>query len=146
MPLPNLIHPIPVQLEIYDAAGQVIDDDTREPVHGARNASGTTVTLEAQVDYPRDQAVLVEAGGVRLQSSGYILVRRQDLRDLGVAPKRGDRIVQIGEGVNALTVNLFITGYEPMAIYPDQGGPTLMKYNFEDRDPISSSAAPESTA
>lgn len=146
MALPNLIHPVPVQLEIFDVAGQVMDDEAREPVHGARNASGDLVTLEAQVSYPQDQGIVMEAGGVRLTSSGHILVRRADLRDLGVAPKRGDRIVQIGEGENALTVNLFITGFQPMAHYTDQGGPTLMRYNFEDRDPTSSSTTLESTA
>jgi hypothetical protein len=136
MPNPNLIHPIPVVVQRHNRAKQVMDDEAREPLHGARTSAADVVNIDAQVSWGTRGRVQNEAGGVEEKSDGYILCRTSDLRTKGGPFKRGDKIVTIGTGDNALAVELFITQMDPMGHWPDQGGSSLLKFMFSDRKPF----------
>jgi hypothetical protein len=133
---PELIHPVPVTLELLNRAAMAFDADAREGLHGARSTAADVVTVEAQIRWEVKDDPMPEQVGMRQRSRGYILVRNEDLREQAVVLKRGDRIVQIGEDENALSVDLYLTGQEPIAHYPDQLGATLLKWHFEDRHPV----------
>lgn len=132
---PNLVHPIQVTVERFNRDGMIMDGDAREPIHGARAAAADVVTLPAQVKWDEKDDPEPQEGGVRSNSSGYILCRFVDL-DLylgaGQRFKRGDRITTMGVTTG---LDLYITGNKPMGHYPDQRGAGLIRYNFADRKP-----------
>jgi len=135
--LPNLIHPITVTISPLDRTATVMDPDAREPI-SSQASYGATVTVQAQImwgggGHDKDTPEYQEAG-VRKRSGGYILVRFVDISALGYTPKRGDRITSLGANQTAL--DLYITESHPMAHYPDQSGPSLLKLFFEDRSPV----------
>lgn len=136
MPNPNLIHPISVIVERLNTAEMVMDPDTREPMHGARSSAADRITVQAQINWGARKRPSFDGGGVEENSDGYILCRTYDLQKLGGLLKRGDRIVQIGTGANAIEVDLYLTRQEPMGHWPDQNGATLVRYHFEDRAPV----------
>lgn len=135
MPQPNLIHPIDVTVHRLNRAQMVMDDDAREPMHGARSTTADVVNIKAQISWGDRGRVQNEAGGVEEKSDGYILCRWSDLRAVGGAFKRGDRIVSFGTGLNKIDVDLYITKNEPMAHWPDQGGSSIVRFHFSDRNP-----------
>jgi hypothetical protein len=143
VPNPRLIHPVPVTIARLNRAAMVFDEDAREGLHGARTTPADVVTLPAQVRWATRDDPQPQGGGVREVSRGALVFHRDDLRRAGVELKRGDRITQIGTGPNALAVDLYLLGNEPMAHYPDQGGAPLLKWTFGDRNPAS---APGSVA
>lgn len=132
MPLPRLIHPVPVVIEQADPAGRVYDRDAREPIHGARGTA--IVNIDAQIQWGTKGAPEYEGTGVRERSDGYILVRLYDLNAKGVTLKRGDRIISTGAGLGLITgLDLFLLRMQPAGHWPDQGGSTLLRWFFEDR-------------
>lgn len=136
MVMPNLIHPIDVTIKRLNKTELVMDDDAREPMHGARTTAADLVTFKAQIAWGDRARVQMEMGGVEEKSDGYITCRWIDIKALtGGVPKRGDQVVQLGSGVAAIPVNLFITKMEPMGHWPDQGGSTLVRFHFQDRQP-----------
>lgn len=136
MPLPNLIHPVDVTIERFNASEMLMDADTRSPIHGARSASGDTVIIEAQIKI--DDADMPDhgVGGDRLIQSGYILCRTVDMDNVlgaGQRLKKGDHIIAIGVNTG---LDLYITKNQRMGHYPDQNGASLIRYYFEDRNPV----------
>ena len=126
---PRLIHPVPVVIEQFLPSQTIVDDDFREPVqHAARAAQ---VTVDGQPKWGADESSQPTRGGVEEGSDGYVLFRYKDLDDAGVTLKRSDRFVSIG----GLNTDVYITRLRPEGHYTDQGGPTLIKAFFADRQP-----------
>lgn len=135
MPLPNLIHPIQVTVESFDRAFAPFDKGTGEQPHSARAPRGSRFTIPAQLKWDRFNQWAPMPTGTRQLASGSITVRYVDL-PTGKTIKPGDRITAIGSGAGGKQdLDLYITVEEPMAVWPDQGGPTLAKFRFEDRAP-----------
>jgi hypothetical protein len=129
MVLPNLLHPVDVVIEQHDESAQVFED--REQMHGQR--STTSITVSAQVRWGSEAVMAAQSSGIREEGDGYILVRKYDLDAAGVTVSLRDKIVSIGWQTG---LELFIIREEPIATYPDQDGPTLIKYHFQDRTPV----------
>ena len=129
MPLPRLIHPVPILIRLSDDDETFFDDDAREPVQ--KMARKPTVQLDGQVRWPRSvDPDPVNAGDVK-DSRGYILFRQKDIDDAGVVLSKGDNIIKIGK----LDSNEYINEFEPLGHYPDQGGHTLLKAYYAGRAP-----------
>jgi len=134
MVLPNLIHPIPVEVEPLQRSQSIVDDDFREPIQSAVRSPRTTVL--AQIKWGADEKLRVEAGGAAEGAEGYVLFRRLDLRAAGLDEVHtNDRIVSIGVGANKTNVDLYVVHVQQMGHYPDQGGASLVRAWFKDRQP-----------
>lgn len=129
MPIPNLLHPVPIVLQQLDTSNTVYDDDYREPVQQASRVSNTT--LSGQVKWIHDDAMAHSRGGVRGDESGYVLFRYTDLAAASVTLRQNDRFITIG----GVETDVYITRVRPMGHYPDQGGPTMVRAYFRDRQP-----------
>jgi hypothetical protein len=148
MPVPNLIHPIPIHLQRENEAATIFNSRGREPVRqmwkrGQGPGTGTEDELVGQINWNDGAIKKPEApsGGVREKSDGYVLFRFVDLLEAGIATEnadgtitlgidRGDKIVRVGRR----RVELFVTYFRDIANYPDQGGGTILEVNFEDRE------------
>lgn len=140
MPNPNLIHPIDITVQRLNRGELVMDEDAREPMHGARSVSADQVVIKAQVNWGAKGNPLFTDLGPEEKSDGYILCRTSDLRSKGGSFKRGDKIITMGAGDNALTgLDLYITKVEPMGHWPDQGGSSMVRFHFADRKPVQQS-------
>lgn len=132
--LPRLIHPIPIVIERISTAKTVYDEDYREPVQNTARLA--PVTCPGQVAWNSDKAERPTELGPEEGSDGYVLFRRCDLRALGVATiVRGDRFTKFGAGANEIDVDVYVTRVKYEGHYPDQGGATLLKAFFRDRQP-----------
>lgn len=129
MPIPMLLHPIPVSIQVSLPDDTFYDDDFRETVQQSARAS--TVIVNGQPKWGKDQALDMQRGGAREDSIGYVLFRYVDLSYKSVELKRGDRITKIG----TIDVDVYITELLPEAHWDDQGGPTIVKAFFIDRQP-----------
>lgn len=129
MPIPNLIHPVPIVIEPIDKPNTEYDEDFREPIQlVARKA---TKTVPGQVMWSVDKRIQYTRGGNRYDADGYVLFRYVDLVKEGVTLSISDRLVSIG----GLTTNVYIQYFQPLGHYPDTGGPTIVKAFFSDKDP-----------
>lgn len=133
MPTVDLIHPIWIMIVQFMASAQQQDTSAREPVHGARQ--GPTIKIQAQVKWDKRKQPSYGPGGPTQASTGYILVRHRDMARLGIHLKRGDKITQIGGGLNSAVQNIYLTGEEPMGHYPGSRGSQVSRFLFEARDP-----------
>jgi hypothetical protein len=129
MPLPNLLHPVPVVIRPIDKPNTPYDSDFREPIQ--RVARKSDVTLPGQVAWANDKQVQYTRGGNRYDADGYVLFRYADLSAAAITLAVNDRIVSLG----GLEVNVYIKHFQPMGHYADAGGPTLIKAFFSDKDP-----------
>jgi len=129
MAIPNLLHPVPVQISQTDESETIYDDDMREPVQQC--VRGSTVTVYGQVKWGMDQKYNSRRQGVEEDSDGYVLFRYVDLNAAGITIKREDRFLKLGN----IDVDVYVTGLRPEGHYSDQGGPTLVKAYFSDRQP-----------
>lgn len=137
MPLPRLIHPVPVQVEALQRSATIVDEDFREPVQQATR--GPRVTIQGQVKWGLDEALKMSLSGADQESSGYILFRLADVRAAGLGQlKQNDRFVSIGSGANKVDVDLYVTALRYQGHYGDQGGATLVQAFFKDRFPSKS--------
>lgn len=145
--IPNLIHPIPVEIRRMQSALTVLDPVAREPIRqmwraGDGPGTGAVLQLEAQVNWNEGEVARPHflPGGVEEDWKGYLLFRIVDLVAAGVATEnpdgtvtvtlaRGDRISRIG----LREVNLYVLYFRDAASYPDQGGCTLLEVRFNDR-------------
>jgi len=126
---PDLIHPIPVEIEQIDKGKTAYDDDAREAV---RTIGRSVVQkLEAQVSWSVKDEPIPGKQGISEEARGYLLFRRNDLIGKSIIINRGDKIIKIGHD----DVELFILGRTPAGHYPDQGGATLLQAYFGDRNP-----------
>lgn len=136
MPLPNLIHPISITVESFDRSHAAWDKGSGQQVHSARAPRAASFSIPAQIKWDKYNQWAPQPAGTRMLASGSITVRYADLATAGKSIKVGDRITAIGTGSGAKSgLDLYITVEEPMAVWPDQGGPTLAKFRFEDRAP-----------
>ncbi len=132
--LPNLIHPIPVEIRQLLRSETIVDPDYMEPIQQAELAE--PVIAPGQVKWSMDERLRATLIGAESEAEGYVLFRRIDLRARGVAElKQNDRITAMGIGPNRRAVDLYIVGLRFEGHYPDQGGAALLKAFFKDRDP-----------
>jgi hypothetical protein len=127
--LPNLIHPVPIEIRQIDKAKTHYDKDYREPVQ--RVARKTTQTLSGQVGWSYEKRVQYTRGGNRFDADGYVLFRYVDLEAKGITLAVNDRFSKVG----TLDVNVYIKHLQPQGHYPQFSGPTLVKAFFQDKDP-----------
>lgn len=136
MPIPNLIHPIAVVVEKINRTAQAVDPDTRAPLIGASGGASDRVTFKAQVYFYKRNVPTMKEAGMAIDTKGTITARIADLRRAGITLARGDKVVQLGGGVNAISCVYWLTSDKPMASYDDVNGFTLIKWEFSDRCPL----------
>mgnify|MGYP001027104161 CR=1 FL=1 len=139
--LPNLLHPVVIQIQVLLREDGVMDDDYREPVQ--QPAYADAVSAPGQVHWGQDERLRSTLAGAELESDGYILFRRVDLRNVGIDElKQNDRFISIGSGANARAVDLYIVGLRLIGHYSDQQGASMVKAYFRDRFPSRSKRGP----
>lgn len=132
--LPRLIHPISITIERVVNSLTVQDDDYQEPV---QKVVRTSFVVLGQVKWGMDKRLDATSSGAVEGSDGYILFRRVDLIAVGLGDvERGDRFIRMGGGALARPVDLYVTSIRPEGHYQDQGGATLLKAFFRDRQPV----------
>lgn len=129
MPVPNLLHPVDCTISRIDRAGTLYDTEAREPVQAAKRA--VSVVVPGQAKWFSENELNVQAAGPDKVSRGYVLFRKVDLDARGFMIAVDDRIT--GQGF--LIDEVYIIRIEPIAHYPDQGGATMFKAHFSDRNP-----------
>lgn len=141
MPLPRLLHPIAIGIRQLSRAKTLVDDDLREPRGDANREAAFTVPGQVKwFDIERFQGTQMGPEG---HSDGYVLFRLPDLRAAGVGRiHQGDRFVTMGTGPNQVEVDVYVNNLRYMGHYPDQGGPTLVRAYFKDRQPSKQSDVP----
>jgi hypothetical protein len=126
---PNLIHPVPIDYEQVSTSTTTFDPDLEEPIGSVEHV--TPVRLSGQVQWFRSRQLFVDRSGRQFEASGYALFRYADLETLGVSLADNDRFTRLGHERG----RWWIVGLEPLGHYPDQGGATLLKAHFNDREP-----------
>lgn len=126
---PDLVHPIPIEIEQIDKDSTFYDDDAREAIRDA--ARPEVKKLSAQVSWSVKDDPAPEKMGISEETRGYLLFKKKDLSGESVTINRGDKISKIGHD----TVELYVLGLTPAGHYPDQGGATLLQAYFGDRNP-----------
>jgi hypothetical protein len=145
MALPRLIHPIQVTFQLFNQESMLMDEDAREPIHGARSQPGDTVSFPCQVSWTKFNDPRANIGGTSTEFIGYFLARAHDMdqflpdrANVGKRLKRGDYVVSYtskGPVFEVVPCKLFILRGEPFGHYPERGA-TLYKYHVTDRDPV----------
>jgi len=126
---PDLVHPIPVEIEQIDKGSTEWDGDAREAI---RTVARTAVKkLNAQISWSVKDDPNPEKMGISEETRGYLLFKKKDLSGESVTINRGDKISKIGYDI----VELYVTGLTPVGHYPDQGGASLLIAYFGDRNP-----------
>lgn len=151
MTVPNLIHPVPVEIQRAVAGITVMDPISREPVRqlwksGQGPGTGMVLSMDAQVNWLDGKVASpkLTRGGVEEKSEGYLLLRVFDLLAEGVVTEnadgtyslgivRGDRIVRIGRR----RTKLYVLYFRDVGNYQDELGSTLLEVHFTDRSPSS---------
>lgn len=133
MVAPNLIHPLPTDVQAVDVGSTIQDDGYNEPVQSVVYAPAYTVP--GQWKWLSDEELRMQDIGAVEYSTGYVLMCTRDLRALGQKIKRGDRIVAYGTGAARVELDVYVTKIRFEGHYPDQHGPALVKAFFNDRAP-----------
>ncbi len=133
MPIPRLLHPVPVTLEQVDRSASFFDTAAREPIQGV--VYKAPVILQGQVRW-NAQADLkaMQSIGFAADSYGYVLFAYPELNAKAIELTIGDRLILVG----FVVAQIYITKLEPIAHYSAQGGPTLLKAWCNDRSPARS--------
>jgi hypothetical protein len=129
MPIPNLIHPIPIVFRQINESTTIYDEHHREPVQQSK--WGSNITVMGQIKWAEEKALTIAVNGKILNADGYVLFRYIDLQAKTVTLKGNENITSIG-GVNQ---DLYVLKLRPVASYNDVGGSTMVKAFFEDRQP-----------
>lgn len=129
MPIPRLLHPVPVTIEQISKATTLYDEDAREPIQFA--ARPVSKTLDGQAKWQSQFAEGNTRGGTTEGAAGYVLFRQIDLDAKSIVLQIEDRISRIG----TLDTDVYISRLRPVGHYPDQGGHTMIKAFFDDRQP-----------
>lgn len=134
--VPELIEPIEVKFEQIDKGSTPYSSGLsgrREIInHVERDVEKT---IQAQVVFGNvDQKTVPQEIGADEQVKGYLVVRYQDMLNLGVDLERGDKITQLGQ----LEVEYFLlhSQGDPAAHFTSIGGFTLTRLFFSDRTPV----------
>ena len=135
MPLPNLIHPVPVEIEPIDRTATHVDPDYREETQTV--AYGARTVVPGQILWSADNRLQPTRAGSEDESDGYVLFRRVDLNAAGLvdSPKQGDRFVAYGSGIGRREIDVYVVRVRPIGHYPDQFGYSMIKAFFRDRSP-----------
>lgn len=137
MPIPNLLHPTAITIQVLSRTTTIQDDDYREPVQQADR--GADFVCPGQVAWTSDELMNADTLGANESSAGYIVFRLADLRAITKQSdfrlKQNDRFLKLGTGPNAIEVDLYITDLRYGGHWPDQGGATIVKAFFKDRFP-----------
>jgi hypothetical protein len=135
MPIPNLIHPIPIRVQPIDRANVITDADYGEEMEVIARKTETIVS--GQVKWVGFDRFKPSMDGPQEGEDGYVLFRIVDLRAVSLNMiHRGDRFVQLGGSPNAVGTDVYVTRSRFSGHYPDQNGPTLVKAFFADRQPV----------
>lgn len=129
MPIPNLIHPVPIKIRQIQRGATYYDEDAREPIQHASRS--TTKTISGQVKWRSQFELGHEKGGPTEGAAGYVLFRKIDLEAQAIELQDGDRFVEIGNR----ETDVYVTALRPVGHYPDRVGYTMIKAFFEDRQP-----------
>lgn len=138
MSLPRLIEPVSVTIARRVQTEALLDKNAREMIHGPRDKSEETFTLDGQVDwYNRPRSIQLE-GGTRGEVTASITFLWQDLLDI-VGGDR-NRIFRPGDWVKSVDdyapdEGLYIMAVQPLGHERSSGGPTLITYYLTDRAP-----------
>jgi hypothetical protein len=104
--IPNLIHPIPVTIELLVHDQSVFNDKFREPVGGGARPQRHVILGQVFDQDTINNAI--PTGLIRIVE-GYVTFRVVDiLRILPRRLQRNDRIVQFGTGANVEPVNFYL--------------------------------------
>lgn len=129
MPIPNLIHPVPIKIRQISKLTTHYDEDAREPIqHAARSV---TKTVNGQVKWASQFKLGHTRAGATEKAAGYVLFRNVDLVAKSIVLQDNDQIIQIG----TRDTDVYINELEPTGHYPDTGGHTMIKAFFQDRAP-----------
>jgi len=129
MTQPNLLHPVPVQVQSLDKANTMYDEHTREPIQQASHS--VTKTVQGQPRWGVAAGLEMSNNGPQENAAGYVLFRHVDLDAAELTLKENDRFIKIGnQEVDVYIVSLRYEGH-----YSDAGGSTLVKAFFRDRQP-----------
>jgi hypothetical protein len=133
MVLPNLLHPLPTDVQSVNRNATIQDTGYNEPVQTVEYDA--TFTLPGQWKWMSDKELRAQDIGAVEYSTGYVLFRASDLRALGKTIKTGDRIIGYGAGAARVALDVYVTKLRYEGHYPDQHGPALVKAFFNDRAP-----------
>lgn len=132
--LPNLLHPVAIEIEQLQRADTLVDPDYREPVQQA--VRGPRTVCPGQVKWGMDEKLRSQLTGAEQDSDGYVLFRPIDLRAVGLGTiSMGDRFTAFGTGANKRLTDVYVVAVRGEGHYPDQGGAALLKAFFKDRSP-----------
>lgn len=139
MPIPNLLHPVPVLIQQIDKTdqdtaggdGTWFDDDFREPVQHVADDPAGAVQVNGQVKWGMDEQLRTTLSGALAEADGYVLFRYVDLEAESIILKQNDRLIRIGK----IDTDVYLVGLRPEGHYTDVGGATLVKAFFKDRQP-----------
>jgi hypothetical protein len=135
MPIPNLLHPVPVTVQPIDRENTIVDTGYGEEYEVV--ARTATVVLPGQVKWGGFDRFRATDAGPEEGEDGYVLFRAIDLRAKSLATiKRGDRFIALGGSPNSVATDVYVTRVRFEGHYPDQKGPTLLKAFFTDRQPV----------
>jgi len=129
MPIPNLIHPVPITIQQIDITETLFDEDYREPIQQSKRK--TNIIVDGQIKWGMDDDLKMSRGGAQEKSDGYVLFRYVDLESASIVLRQNDRFIKLG----TLEVDVYIIKLKPMGHYQDAGGPTIVKAYFLDRQP-----------
>lgn len=133
---PRLLHPILVSIrQIQRSNTPIMDTDLHEPV-GQALRDQKPVQLYAQVKEMEDAGLQVSVGGRLENANGYLLFLTSDLHAQGISLQIGDRVVQVGEELNARFVDWYFVKFQHRGHYPSAKGATIVKAWFADRQPV----------
>jgi len=130
---PNLIHPLPTDVQSLNRAATLQDDGYAEPVQTVMYDE--TFTAPGQWKWMSDKELRMQDIGSIEYSTGYVLFRMGDLRTLGKTIGVGDRIIGYGSGAARIQLDVYVTKLRYEGHYGDQFGPSLVKAFFNDRLP-----------
>ncbi|MGD9749387.1 MAG: hypothetical protein AB7W59_00165 [Acidimicrobiia bacterium] len=129
MPYPNLLHPVPISIQVLDRSATVMDPDLREPIQNEARAA--TASCPGQVAWGSDQKLNARPDGLKEDSDGYVLFRLADLAARSITLKRDDRFTRLG----TIDVDVYVVKLQYMGHYAWSAGPTLVKAFFKDLQP-----------
>jgi len=134
MPIPTLLHPVEIKIEIKRPDLTVQDKEFQEPI--GKVVRETQITIPGQV-YWQDQNFEGANVGVIDTMVGYALFRVVDLENKGIVLKEGDKIASVGK-VADMPVGgppFYLYRFQYRGHYPGLGA-TLLKAWFNSRAPV----------
>lgn len=132
MPQPRLLHPVLCTIEQIDHNATILNDPLlKQPIGRVGRAS--SVQIYGQIADGNSKKVSMQEAGRTELYDGYVLFRTLDLQAANVTLQIGDRITEIGEGVNVRVQNLYIISLKYEGHYPSATGATLVKAFYQDR-------------